>query len=140
MVPPSQTPFSVESRPNTILVVEDEMLVRLAISDYLRECGFRVQEAANAEEAIQILCGSDEPIDLVFSDIEMPGELDGFGLARWVHANKPQVRVLLTSGHAHSAELAADLCESTMLLPKPYQYSSVLDTIKQFVARPPARP
>ncbi|MFC5085869.1 response regulator [Microvirga arabica] len=92
LTPQSDTPAP------TILVVEDEVLVRLVIADYLRECGYKVYEAVNAGEALEVLQSSRVPIDVVFSDVQMPGEIDGFGLARWVRANKPGVQVILTSG------------------------------------------
>ena len=77
-------------------MVEDEVLIRLVIADYLRDCGYRVHEAVSAEEAILILQAPEVSIDIVFSDVEMPGEMDGFGLARWVRANKPE-----NGGHPH---------------------------------------
>ena len=87
----------------TILVVEDEVLVRLVIAEYLRECGYRVHEAAHAQEAIAVLESPDVTIDIVFSDVVMPGNLDGFGLARWVRAHRPHVEVILTSTIDRSA-------------------------------------
>ena len=63
----------------TILVVEDEILIRVPISQYLRDCGYKVIEAANADEAMTALQHKETIVDLVFSDIEMPGE-------RWVRA------------------------------------------------------
>jgi CheY-like chemotaxis protein len=65
----------------TILVVEDDVLVRMPIAHYLRDCGYKVVEAANADEAVTVLSHKETVIDLVFTDIEMPGALDGFGLA-----------------------------------------------------------
>lgn len=122
--------------PETILVVEDEILVRMVIADYLRDCGYRVIEAGNAEEALTVLRSS-EPVDVVFSDVQMPGEIDGFGLARWVRQHQPQVKVLLTSGNARAAAVAHDLCEDRPLEAKPYQPQSVLDRIKRLLAETP---
>ena len=68
--------------PQVILVVDDEVLIRSVIAEYLRECGFHVFEAADGSEAIEILQGAGMPIDLVFSDVQMP-KLGGFELARW---------------------------------------------------------
>jgi len=65
----------------------------------------------------------------------MPGEMDGFGLARWIRANKPDVQVILTSGIDRSAEIAATLCEAGSLLEKPYPPQHVVDRIKQLVAK-----
>lgn len=119
--------------PRTILVVEDEILVRMVIADYLRDCAYRVIEAGNVAEALTVL-ESSEPVHVVFSDVQMPGELDGFGLARWVRQNQPWVKVLLTSGNAKAAATASDLCEEGPLEAKPYQPQSVLDRIKRLLA------
>ena len=96
----------------TVLVVEDEVLIRLVIADYLRDCGYKVHEAVSGEEAIAILQAPEVSIDVVFSDVEMPGSMDGFALARWVRANKPGMEVILTSGIERSADIAATLCEA----------------------------
>jgi CheY-like chemotaxis protein len=116
-------------------VVEDEVLVRLVIAEYLRECGYKVYEAVNAGEALEMLQSSGVAIDVVFSDVQMPGEMDGFGLARWVRANKPGVQVILTSGVERSADIAATLCEAGPLLEKPYPPQDVVDRIKQLIAK-----
>jgi CheY-like chemotaxis protein len=89
-----------------ILIVEDEVLLRMAISDYLQECGFKIYEAGTASEAIEMIESGRFAIDLVFSDIRMPGELDGFGLAQWVRKNRPGLPVILTSGDAKKSEAA----------------------------------
>jgi CheY-like chemotaxis protein len=124
-----------DQEPTTVLVVEDEVLVRLALADFLRDCGYKVVEAANAQEAIQALTASDQPVSVVFSDVNMPGEMDGFSLASWVRKHKPDVKILLTSGHAHAAQIASELCEAGPLVPKPYQYSNVFSRIKRLLAR-----
>jgi CheY-like chemotaxis protein len=127
--PRSETPL------DTVLLVEDEVLVRLVVAGYLRECGYRVYEAANAREAVAILQSPEVSIDVVFSDVQMPGDLDGFGLARWIRANKPGVQVVLTSGIERSAEIAATLCEAGPLLKKPYPPQEVVDRVKQLIAK-----
>jgi CheY-like chemotaxis protein len=119
----------------TILIVDDDVLVRLVIADYLRECGYKVCEAANADEAVAMLEAPEVSIDIVFSDVQMPGDMDGFGLARWIRANHPGVRVILTSGVDRSADIAATLCEAGPLLEKPYSPESVVDRIRQLSAR-----
>jgi CheY-like chemotaxis protein len=122
-----------EPKPRTILVVEDEVLVRMVIADYLRDCGYKVIEAGNAAEALTVLQSS-ETVDIVFSDVQMPGEMDGFGLAQWVRQNRPGLRILLTSGNARAAHTAGDLCEEGPLESKPYQPQSVLARIQQLLA------
>lgn len=119
----------------TVLVVEDEVLIRLVIADYLRECGYRVHEAVNAEEAVAILQSPEVSVDVVFSDVEMPGSMDGFGLARWIRANKPGTQVILTSGAERSADIAATLCEAGPLMEKPYPSQDVVARIKQLTAK-----
>lgn len=118
-----------------MLVVEHEVLIRLVIADYLRECGYRVHEAANAAEAVAVLESGTTSINIVFSDVQMPGDMDGFGLARWVRAHRPNVRVILTSSVERSADIAATLCEAGPLLEKPYEPQGVVDRIHQLIAK-----
>ncbi|MCB8880693.1 response regulator [Acidisoma cellulosilytica] len=122
-----------ETKPQTVLVVEDEVLVRMVISDYLRECGYRVIEAGNAEEALVILQSS-EKVDVVFSDVQMTGPMDGFGLAQWVRRNQPWLKMLLTSGNARAAHTAGELCEEGPLEAKPYHPQAILTRIQRLLA------
>ena len=117
----------------TILVVEDEVFIRMVISDYLRKCGYRVIEAANADEAITLLQHPEIAIDVLFSDIEMPGSMDGFALSQWVRKNHPSLDVILTGTVPRAAEAASDLCEASNL-PKPYEPQVVVDRIKRMMA------
>lgn len=122
-----------DTRP-VVLVVEDEVLVRLVVAEYLRDCGFMVIEAGSAQEALKLF-KADIDVDVVFSDIQMPGEMDGFGLAQWLRKNRPDVKVILTSGAASAAaNKAADLCHEGPLLPKPYDSEEVERRIKQLLA------
>jgi CheY-like chemotaxis protein len=84
---------------------------------------------------VAILQAPDVSIDVVFSDVEMPGGMDGFGLARWVRSNKPGIQVILTSGAERSADIAATLCEAGPLLKKPYPSKDVVDRIRQLAAK-----
>jgi DNA-binding response OmpR family regulator len=126
---------TLPGNPQTILVVEDEVLIRLVIAEYLRDCGYKVHEAAHADEAVLVLQSPDVTIDIVFSDVAMPGSMDGFGLARWIRANRPEIQVVLTSGIDRSAEVAGMLCEAGPLLAKPYEPQGVVDRIKLLRAR-----
>jgi CheY-like chemotaxis protein len=114
---------------HTILVVEDDIFVRLDIAEYLRDCGYRVIEAGTAAEAIDVL-ESNVPIDLVFSDIQMPGEMDGFGLAHWIRQHQPGVKTILTSGYIKAAEKAGELCDDGPIA-KPYDHQLVVERIRQ---------
>lgn len=105
----------------------------MVIAQYLRECGYRVIEAANAEEALTVLKDPAADVQIVFSDIEMPGALDGFSLAQWIRDNRPGIDVLLAGTATRSAQTASDLCDQGPM-PKPYHPQSVLDRIKRLIA------
>lgn len=81
-----------------VLVVEDEILVRMSIADHLRETGFEVLEASGADEAIDILATRFD-ITIMFTDIDMPGSMDGLKLAAAVRHRWPPIRIVVTSGH-----------------------------------------
>jgi DNA-binding NtrC family response regulator len=113
----------------TILIVEDEFLPRAMLSDHLQECGFMVFEAANADEAITTL-ETGIPIDLVLTDIRMPGSMNGFGLAKWIYTNKPKTNVILASGEATQADAANELCGHVPLFTKPYDLRAIVAEIR----------
>ena len=105
--------------PKTVLVVEDEVLIRWVIADHLRDCGYRVIEAGSGDEAIEVLRRTALTIDVVFSDVGMPGSTDGFALFRWVRQQHPMMKIVLTSGMAKAADAAEALCEEAHLVAKP---------------------
>lgn len=113
----------------TVLVVEDELFVREPIAEYLRECGYHVLEAGDAREAISLIDAAD-PIDVVFSDVRMPGDMDGFALAQWLRKHHPEVSVLLTSGYYASRNLGGPSLQDVKLIEKPYSQAQVLRRIR----------
>ncbi|MFL6548481.1 MAG: response regulator [Povalibacter sp.] len=117
----------------TVLVVEDEILIRHVIAAYLRDCGYKVIEAANADEAITLLAHEEIDVDVVFSDVEMPGTIDGFALAKWLRERRPGVDVLLTGSVSRAADAAADLCDRGPI-PKPYEPQLAHDRIRRLLA------
>lgn len=119
---------------STVLVVDNDILVRMAISAYLRDCGFHVIEAMNADEALTVLGQADIIVNIVLSDIDMISGCNGFSLAKWVRKNKPGIPVILASSPARAANAAADLCESGPLLAKPYEPRLLVDRIRQSLA------
>ena len=121
-------PTRSESVP-TVLVVDDEVLVRMVIADYLRECGYRVLEAGSPEDAVAIL-NSQMKVDVVFTDLELPGRSSGLELARWIRKRHPDIRVIVTSGIYSSAELAGELCEAGPPIVKPYASDAVVERIR----------
>src|SRR5215475_11285923 len=96
--------------PRVVLVVEPEILVRIVISDYLRECGYKVIEAVTADDVVTVL-ESGQKIDIVFAEVRLSGSMDGFGLAQWVREKHPDVDVMLASGTPGTAAKAGDLCD-----------------------------
>src|SRR6516225_9777690 len=116
----------------TILFVEDEALVRMDLAQYLRECGYQVDEAANANEAMEAL-QSKFAIDLVFTDINFPGGMTGLDLAAWSLANRPGVKVLLTTGDPARSEIGPEAGGPILL--KPYTGRDLLERVKQALAK-----
>jgi CheY-like chemotaxis protein len=128
-----QTPPANDVFPATVLVVDDDQLVREPIADYLREAGFDVLEAGDAHEAIDLVDHADH-VDLVFTDVRMPGELDGVGLARWVKAHRPDLPVLMTSGYYGTGWLGERLEREVRLIQKPYTQDEVLRHIRRLLS------
>jgi CheY-like chemotaxis protein len=120
--------------PPTILVVEDEILVRMVIAAYLRDCGFDVVEAGDADEAVRVLEAGIQ-VDIVFSDVNMPGSLDGFGLAQWLCRERPGLKIILTSGAAQRAKDASDPCAHAPILAKPYDYAELARQLRALLTR-----
>jgi CheY-like chemotaxis protein len=122
----------------TVLVVEDEVLLRLVVAEYPRDCGYKVIEAADADEAVVVLKQSDLQVDVLFSDIDMPCSMDGFALAQWTRANRPGLDVILTGTVPRAVNAAVDLCEQGPM-PKPYEPRSVHDRIRPLLASRPVK-
>ena len=101
----------------SVLVVEDEPLVRMGIVSYLEDNGFDVLEAADADAAI-VLLNMHPEIKVMFTDIDMPGSMDGLKLAAAVRDRWPPVKIVVTSGHRKVG--AGDLPDSTPFFAKPY--------------------
>jgi len=112
------------SAQRTVLVVEDEVVLRMAVSAHLREAGFVVVEAVDADEAVDLL-GANRAIQLVFSDIMMPGTMDGEQLAAWIGARYPEMRILLTSGVTQRG--------SQPFLAKPYSFLELQRRIEKML-------
>jgi CheY-like chemotaxis protein len=112
-------------RGGTILVVEDDVLVRLSVAEALRDGGHAVVEAANADEALAVLA-SPTPLALIVTDVNMPGSMDGVALARHVRSTRPELKVIVVSGRVDPAS-ATDAADA--FLGKPYEPAIILRTI-----------
>jgi CheY-like chemotaxis protein len=118
------------SRP-VVLVVEDEYLVRLYAADVLVEAGFNVVQANNADEAIALL-EARKDIRLVFTDIDMPGEMDGLKLAAAVRDRWPPIQLILTSGKYNPDDDC--IPDRGHFLPKPYHANSLANAVRHLAA------
>lgn len=117
--------------PITVLVVEDEPLILLTACDMVENAGFTVREAANADIALQIL-EQDCAIALIFSDIDMPGSMDGLELVIQVQARWPEIGVILTSGRRPLAPHEVPPC--SVFVAKPYFEHEVSEMLKKMLA------
>jgi CheY-like chemotaxis protein len=121
------------TRQPAVLVVEDEILIRSAVAEFLRGVGYRVIEAADAGEAVAVFASRTQ-IDLVFSDVNMPGPMDGVGLVRWVADHHPGIHIILTSAISHArraGEIGVDF------LRKPYRLAEAARRIGSLLNEPP---
>ena len=116
----------VDLATKVILLVEDEQSLLAALAAFLRRKGITVVEAESAEEAMEFLLRGD-PVDLVLSDIEMPGSMSGIDLAHWIKEHRPTVPIVLTSGRQQ-----ADV-PGVPFLPKPYRLGQLLPMIGEAI-------
>ena len=117
----------------TVLVLEGDVLIRMPIVQLLRECGYRVVEAATTNQAIAVLERTNIPVEVVLTEIDIPGSINGFGFAQWARSVRPELQILLAGTPEHTVRNAAELCEAGPMLRKPYEHKLVLDRIKRLL-------
>jgi CheY-like chemotaxis protein len=110
---------------STILVVEDDTIVRMLIVDVLEELGFRVLEAENAQSALKFVKETGNVIDLMMTDVGLP-DMNGRDLAILVREQRPQLPVLFASGYAESVEVPPGM----QLIAKPFSIDQLRDKVK----------
>ena len=120
-----QSPVA-EQDASIILVVEDEVLPRMMLSDQLRAAGYRVLEAGNADTALDLLRHDALNIAVVISDIDMPGSMNGIGLAHVIRLERPLIKTILVSGH----EMPLDGVHHDAFFAKPYNTPAIISCIK----------
>ncbi|NTJ11226.1 response regulator [Rhizobium lusitanum] len=113
-----------------ILVVEDSALIRMGAVDLVRSAGYEALEASNADEAIRIL-ESRADIDLVFTDVEMPGTMDGIKLSHYIRSRWPPVKLIVASGRAILKE--SSLPEGSQFFSKPYGDHAIANAIARML-------
>src|SRR5688572_28979185 len=122
--------MSVPSDIPNVLVVEDEMLLRMRAIDIVEDAGFRSVEANNADQALAIL-ESRSDIALLFSDIQMPGSMDGLKLAHAVHNRWPSIKIILVSGQMHLSD--ADTPADSRFFGKPLEAKQMITELQHMV-------
>lgn len=121
----------VASNSAVVLIVEDEPLIRFNILDVLEDVGHVALEAASADEALVVLKGRQD-VDILFTDVNMAGSMDGIQLARRVRAMRPNIGIIITSGMVRLDPLA--LPANAAFLPKPYLHDTLITTIDSLMA------
>ena len=114
-----------------VLVVEDEILTRMSIADHLTDCGFTVLEATDADQAIAIL-NTRPDVRILFTDIDMPGSMDGLKLAAAVRDRWPPVKIVVTSGHHRLGP--GQIPAESLFFRKPYNPEMLVATFREISA------
>lgn len=122
-MPENPNESSGEGREIIVLVVEDELFVRLMAVDAIEQAGYVAIEAEDAHQALEVL-GNRDDIDVLFSDIKMPGTIDGLGLAAQVRQRWPSIPIILTSGHLCRGDF--NMPPSVPFLQKPYRAGALI--------------
>ena len=113
-----------------LLVVEDDLLLRVNAVEMIEDAGFEALEAADADEAIEILEGRPD-IKVIFTDIQIPGSMNGLKLAHAVRRRWPPIKIVATSGRVNIR--IDDLPEGGRFLPKPYLPEEIAGTLRELV-------
>ncbi|MGO7570092.1 response regulator [Rhizobium ruizarguesonis] len=114
-----------------VLVVEDSMIIRMSAVDLVLSAGYEALEACDADEAIRIL-GARNDIDLVFTDVQMPGTMDGIKLSHYIRDRWPPVRLIIASGAAILEE--SDLPTGSRAFSKPYDNHAITDAMAHLLS------
>jgi CheY-like chemotaxis protein len=123
--------MSPTTKPPVVLVVEDEILIRMDVADLLTDAGYRVIGEVNADHALAVLSVRSD-VDVLFTDINMPGLLNGSALARIVDMRWPGIAIIVTSGAGRPAP--GELPDTARFPPKPYPPSVLVETVKAALA------
>ena len=116
--------------PAVVLVVEDEMLLRMRAVDMVEDAGYIPVEAADADQAVAIL-ESRSDIALMFTDIQMPGSMDGLGLAHSVHERWPPIKIIMVSGQLKLAN--TDIPTDSRFFEKPFEAGEMIAEMQNMI-------
>ena len=123
--------------PISVLIVEDEVLIRSLVADCLSESGFAVHEARTGDEALDLLSSGAE-VDVLFTDIELPGSIDGAKLAERARQMRPELSVVYASGAVRAGDIRP-LVPRSRFMPKPYDPADVCTLVARLTATDLAR-
>ena len=123
-----------DKRRHTVLVVDDQPGLSEPLCEYLNEAGFNALTVGSGDEAARMLDRGIFAIDLVFSDVHMPGILNGYALAQWAAENRPGLPVLLVTGDQQAINVIKEL-GGAEIMPKPYDYPTLVRRIRAILAR-----
>jgi DNA-binding NtrC family response regulator len=118
--------------PAVVLVVEDEMLLRMRAVDMVEDAGYTPVEAVDADQAVAIL-ESRSDIALLFTDIQMPGSIDGLGLAHSVHERWPPIRIIMVSGQLKAASI--DIPADSRFFSKPFEAGEMIAEMRDMIGQ-----
>ncbi|MEZ2131392.1 MULTISPECIES: response regulator [unclassified Sinorhizobium] len=118
--------FEIAAERTVVLIVEDEPIIRFATLDALEGVGHEALEAGNADEAM-VIFRMRQDIDIVFTDVNMAGSMDGIQFANRVRAIRPSIGIIITSGLVRLDPMS--LPANTVFLPKPYRHEELLESI-----------
>jgi CheY-like chemotaxis protein len=132
-------PLPTTGGSETILVVEDEMILREMAREFLTDCGYQILEASSGREAIRIWQQHHGKIDLLLTDMKMPENISGLELADYMLAQQPELNIIFTSGYSDDV-VSPEILERTnaLFLPKPYSYTDLTRIVRECLDRQPA--
>lgn len=119
---------SKQSKPIVVLIVEDEALIRMDVADFIGSPDVLPIQASSADEALRILAERSD-VDVVFTDVNMPGAMDGLQMARRIRENDPIIGLIIASGMVRVAR--SGLPDDAVFFEKPYDLNMVSNTIRQ---------
>ena len=112
-----------------VLVAEDEPIIRMNLVDLLTDEGFKIIEAGHALEALSILATAADAVHIVFTDVRMPGEMDGIALSHHVKTHWPWIGLLVTSAHLHLQD--RNLPDGARFMRKPYEHKKLANCLRE---------
>lgn len=124
---------SEDREAQSVLIADGDILVRHAIADYLRNCGYTVIEAMSADEVVTVLRAENLPVHAVLCDAEINGTMTVFELRAWILQHRPGLQIAMAASVEKAAAIAAELCDEGPQLSRPYDPQTVVTHIKRLL-------